>query len=318
MARVKKDYVERVINSSVGKLVSIEEKDNLWHCRILVPRNIEGRLNFLKRTFPNIQVRREAPDQALCLIPIERDSSATDAVLATLPPDWLRADASSSLTFRVEDSGEHRLSVDEQARQLSSLYETMFEMPCHYERLEKRLKFRFPVPMTYPFQHPFTALLPRFLPEYTPVAVHGERHGDRTNTSLYLADRSEHLNYAPMFLAVHIDAAFRDGVGAYGIRYMTANQPAGYLTGIINCKDSTSAELAGLLYAMAHLHIEARQVVIYTDSEYVIGWTQGEGQAWMRRAVARHKDIHLRQIGRDRNKAAHSLASKLLRRWFDT
>jgi hypothetical protein len=300
---IDRERIEFIVKSNVGTLISAEQEGDMWRCHLTVPRNIEGRLSSLKKTFPGLRiVKREGPDVHL-LIPVykNRRRSAEN-----------RTGSKQAASPVLQPSMRENL-----LRRLTELYETFFEEPGEVLRIDdSHFKLTFSGDLIFPFYHPFVALLEAIAPDLTPAAVTTEHYGDQKRTSIYLSTTDERPKIQKNGVTIFIDGSYREGIGAYGVCYSMEGQPSAYLVGAVSGIDSNGAELMAFLQALAHLDETAQDVVIYTDSTFVTDWAANGGQVWLDKARARHINVRVQYIGRDNNGAAHALANKFLSRLF--
>lgn len=309
MADISK--IELVVKSSVGHLVAAEQVNDYWRCHLHIPRNVDGRLKGMHKAFPDMQIESRMGKDVIVRIPAPRTSEGQPAIpVFAQPRSAITLDGVNSLAI---DGA--LLSLEDQAQELVRLYRTFFNAACEAQVLEGgRLRVTFQEPLRFPMQHPFLALTPRLLPDYVPVAYSGENLGQQRTTSIFLAKSEADLRYQYKHVLIHIDGSYRDGAAAYGVRYMMTGHPPGYLAGAVNSKDSSGAELIAFLQALAHLDSSVQNLAIFTDSGYVLSWIKNDGRLWMEQALKKHGSVRVQHIHREENKAAHSLANKLMAR----
>jgi ribonuclease HI len=297
---IDRDRIESVVKSSIGSVVSIEQEDDVWRCRLNVPRNVEARLNSLKKTFPGLRLVNQEGSAIECLIPMRKNR---------------RRSPQSRIV--ISDTNTPTADHEDLLRRLAELYETFFEDTGEVMRIDdQHYKLTFGGDLVFPFHHPFMALLSALSPDLTPVAITTEHLGGQKRTAIYLSTKDERPKTPAAGVSVFIDGSYREGIAAYGVCYSMAGQPSAYLVGAVNGLDSNGAELMAFLQALAHLDDTAHDVVIYTDSTFVTEWASDGGQPWVDRAKARHIGVRVQLIKRDDNGAAHALANKFLSRLF--
>jgi hypothetical protein len=300
---IDRERIEFIVKSNVGTLISAEQEGDMWRCHLTVPRNIEGRLSSLKKTFPGLRILKRDGSDVHLLIPMyknrRRNTETRPAARQAVPP-VLQPSMREDLL-----------------RRLTELYETFFEEPGEVLRIDDHhFKLTFSGDLIFPFYHPFIALLEAIAPDLTPAAVTTEHYGNQKRTSIYLSTADERPKTQQNGVTIFIDGSYREGVGAYGVCYSMEGQPNAYLVGAVSGIDSNGAELMAFLQALAHLDETAQDVTIYTDSTFVTDWASNGGQVWLDKARSRHINVHVQYIGRDNNGAAHTLANKFLSRLF--
>lgn len=305
--------IELVVKSSVGHLVAAEQVNDYWRCHIHIPRNIEGRLKAMQKAFPEMEVESRLNKDVIIRIPAPRaNTNGGQPAVPVFGPPRPTITINGMPTLPI-DGGV--LSLEDQAQELAQLYRAFFAASCEAAVLEGgRLRITFQEPLRFPSRHPFLALIPRLLPDYTVVAQSAENMGRQRTNALFLAKAAEVPRYNYKHVLIHIDGSYRDGMAAYGVRYMMTGQPPAYLAGAVNSKDSSGAELIAFLEALAHLDPAVQNLAIFTDSGYVLSWIKHDGRAWMEEALKKHGSVRVQHIQREENKAAHTLANKLMAR----
>lgn len=309
--------IELVVKSSIGQLVTAEQVGDFWCCQLMIPKNVDGRLQALGKAFPGMIIDSRSNKGAVVRIPAhknQRPSNHTPELWSQPRPLIAQRAEILHPTYDIRV-----LTSSDQVRRLAQLYEGIFGQPCEVQTLDEgRIKAMLLEPFTYPFQHPLLALMTPLLPTLAPVAYASEQVGHKPKTSIFLAKPEDaRPRHTQQQVIVHIDGAFRDGIGCYGVRYLMDGHPPAYLSGAMNCRDSNAAEVMAFLQALAHLHETARNIAIYTDSNYLTLWVQNGGAEWMQRAIARHGSVTVQRVSRDENKAAHTLANRLITRLFE-
>ncbi len=295
----------------------MEFRDYAWLCHVIIPKNIDGRLNFMQRTFPQMSVLERQGTNVYVKIPTEKPKGTAQKVVATRPANWQPPVKPELVELEHQPNVTQRiLPVDEQIYRLGQIYAALFGDEIRLQMIEpKRARITIEQELVYPFSHPFLDLLPSLLPSLVPIGIYAEEIGRKSRTALYLGEPGQRPDVDHEGVYIYIDGAYRSGIGCYGVRYQAPRQPEAYLAGAMNTRDSNGAELIGILSALAHLDPEIQNVNIYTDSTYVVNWMQNQGKAWLERARDRHGSISVHHIGRDDN-VAHVLANNLIRRLF--
>lgn len=299
---IDRERIEFIVKSNVGTLISAEQEGDMWRCHLTVPRNIEGRLSSLKKTFPGLRVIKRDGSDVHLLIPVYKNRRRSES----------RPSSRQSAPPVIQPSMREDLLL-----RLTDLYEAFFEEPGEVLRIDDRhFKLTFSGDLVFPFYHPFIALLEAIAPDLIPAAVTTEHYGNQKRTSIYLSTTDERPKTPQNGVTIFIDGSYREGIGAYGVCYSMEGQPNAYLVGAVSGIDSNGAELMAFLQALAHLDETAQDVTIYTDSTFVTDWASNGGQVWLDKARARHINVRVQYIGRDNNSAAHALANKFLSRLF--
>ncbi|MDX1991782.1 MAG: ribonuclease H family protein [bacterium] len=313
--------IELVVKSSVGHLVAAEQIGDVWRCHIHIPRNVEARLRGMSKAFPEMEIESQLGKDVIVRIPAQKNGTAAIVPDSNEPaPAFDRPRPAITLNTSLSDThfpSERVLPPDEQVRRLGKLYESFFASTCDVQMMEGgRVRVNFEEALRYPSTHPFLALLPR-LTDLVPVAYAGEQLGRQPKFSIYLAKPEQRMRYRYDHVLIHIDGSYRDGVGAFGARYLMTGHPPAYLSGALNVKDSSGAELLAFLQALAHLDASARNLAIFTDSGYVLSWIKHEGRPWLEQAIKKHGSVRVQHVHREENRAAHSLANRMMSRLFE-
>lgn len=312
-----RDRIERIIKSSVGQIVAMEYKDHAWLCQVIIPKNIPGRMTFLKRTFADLEVLQQEGTSFYVRIPTKGAKESAQEVVATRPTNWQPPVKPQKVEIEHQPLVTQRiLSLEDQLYRLGKFYSNVFHTEIRAQMIDpSRARITFEQEFTYPFRHPFLDILPALLPSLVPIGIYTEEIGRKSRTALYLGEPGQRPRVEHNGLYIFIDGAYRAGIGCYGVRYQAPNEPEAYLAGALNTRDSNGAELGGMLSALAHLNDDVQDVHIYTDSTYVVHWLDTRGKAWLEQAGLRHGTVRVHHIGRDDN-VAHVLANNLIRRLF--
>lgn len=308
--------IELVVKSSIGQLVTAEQVGDFWRCHVYIPKNVEARIKAFSKAFPDLIVDEHNGKNVIVRIPAQkhqRPNSNTPELWTEQRPQI--AEPARDLRLILPDTP--NFSTGEQLKRIAGLYEAVFGKPCEVQTLDEgRTKVTLLEDFAYPFTHPLLALAQPLMPALVPVAYASEHVGRKPKTSIFFAkpDPREPLPYQQVI--IHIDGAFRDGVACYGVRYLMHGQPPAYLSGAMNCRDSNAAELIAFLQAVAHLDARVQNVAIFTDSTYLMAWLRNDGRDWHDRAIAKHGAVTVQHVKRDENKAAHTLANRLITRLF--